>query len=485
MTTSPITINPMITIPFVLNNETTIGTEYIIKEKKIDKKERRKIFDFESKEAERFANKGRISDNLYHDIERMSRGNKLVQLDFISKGIETNQWIRFAIYYMTDPLAKQIMFADTESRELVNGIATLAGFGKVYESEGIADINLIDSSQLGFSYTGRFLLNKTELVDFLSTPYFQAVMHSKIVRRQEILKAANAVEEQKYLDGTVTEIIPEEEKKSCYNPAFDILTSQDNNIISDPLFIIRDDPDSIIPIEFGSKEAPIVPKRGANIPADVYDKFENIFRYFLPETTRYHYENINGFYYLYITRKDSGAEEYYILDDGSIMGGKEVSILANYINNGMEVAIFVNIKRHPSIASRVLEKTLFNYLTPEEVVECKSDYLYNSIIYNNFDFHNTEFYDTLDAKQKYDFEVALLGIMELDITKNVRMRFEEFIDSTHFTVVSDFFMYKPLPYIQNKVLPDTYILDGLIIRVDNDVLFVEYNGEVKKFRMGK
>lgn len=484
MTTSPITINPMITIPFVLNNETTIGTEYIIKEKKIDRKERRKSFDFESEEAERFINKGRVSDNLYHDIERMSKGNKIVQLDFISKGIETNQWIRFAIYYMTDPLASQIMFADTESRELVNGITTLAGFGKVYEGECIADIDLIDSSQLGFNYKGRFLLNKPELVDFLSTPHFQAVMHSKIIKKQQMLKAASAAEEQKYLDGIVREIIPEE-KKTCANPAFDILNYQDNDIITDPLFIIRDDPDSIVPIEFGSKELPVVPKRGANIPADVYDKFETTFRYFLPETIRYHYENINGFYYLYITRKDSGAEEYYIIDDGSIVGGKEVYILANYINNGMEVAIFVNVNRHPAIVSRVLERTLFNYLTPEEVTECKSDHLYNTVLYNNFDFHNTEFYDTLDAKQKYDFEVALLGIMELNITKNVRMRFEEFTDSTHFTVVSDFFMYKPLPYIQNKVLPDTYILDGLRIRVDNDALFTEYNREVKKFRMGK
>ena len=481
--TAPIIIKPLITIPFIVN-DSIIGTEYIIKEKKIDKKERRKSFDFNSEEAERFINKGRISDNLYQDTVRMSRGNKLVQLDFISKGIETNQWIRFAIYYMTDPLANQIMFADTESRELVNGITTLAGFGKVYESEDIADINLIDSSQLGFDYTGRFLLHKPELIDFLSTPHFQAVMHSKIIRREQILKAASMVEEQKYLDGVVTEIIPEDNKKSYSNPAFDILNSQDNTI-SNPLFIIRDDPDSIIPIEFGSKEVPIVPKRGVNVPVDVYDKFETVFRYFLPETTRYHYENINGFYYLYITRKESGAEEYYILDDGSIMGGKEVSILANYINNGIESAIFVNINKHPAIVSRVLERTLFNYLTPDEVVECKADHLYNTVLYHNFDFHNTEFYDSLDEKQKYDFEVALLGIMQLDITKNVRMRFDQFIDSNHFTVVSDFFMYKPLHYIQDKVLSDTYVLDGLKICVENDALFVEYNGEVKKFRMGK
>ena len=101
---------PIVNITSTMFEDFLIGREYLIKINQ-KRKERRK-FNFTSEEAEKFINNGRVSDKLYQDTERMSKGDKLVHLNFITKGIETNQWIRFAIYYMTDPLATVISFAD-------------------------------------------------------------------------------------------------------------------------------------------------------------------------------------------------------------------------------------------------------------------------------------------------------------------------------------------------------------------------------------
>ena len=166
------TFNPLVIAtvnPFVICNDYTIKVEKRNKKQKSNSK-------FNSKEADNFVNQGQVSDRLYEDICKITEGNPFLRLVFVSKGIETNQWIRFAIYYMTDPLATVISFADEESRELVNAISILAGFGKVYESNDVANIDDYDSTQINSEYTGRFLLNKPELVDFLSTVQFQTIM---------------------------------------------------------------------------------------------------------------------------------------------------------------------------------------------------------------------------------------------------------------------------------------------------------------------
>ena len=52
----------------------------------------------------------------------MSGGYLISRMNFTQKGVESNQWIRFAIYYLTDTNATQILFADKECREFVKGI---------------------------------------------------------------------------------------------------------------------------------------------------------------------------------------------------------------------------------------------------------------------------------------------------------------------------------------------------------------------------
>ena len=97
-------------LPFITNSF-TIGEEDIFIKMPSTKANN---FNFSSVEADSFINDGKVSNNLYNEAIRMSEGNQVLLFNLVSKGIETNYWIKFAIYYMTDPSASQISFADKE-----------------------------------------------------------------------------------------------------------------------------------------------------------------------------------------------------------------------------------------------------------------------------------------------------------------------------------------------------------------------------------
>lgn len=472
------TFNPLIVAavnPFVINNDYTIKVENKPKKEKKSSK-------FNSKEADKFVNQGQVSNRLYEDICKMAKDNTFLRLVFVSKGIETNQWIRFAIYYMTDPLATAISFADEESRELVNAISILAGFGKVYESNSVANIDEYDSTQLNSEYTGRFLLNKPELVDFLSTVQFQSVMAARKFRMNETILEGPAMitvdeSELRYVD---------EQKKSMANPAFAILDADDEEIVQ-PSFTINES-NSFSPLEFNIKPK-VMPKKGEGIDAHTYTRFEAMIGKYIPETIHYHYECINGIYHLFITRPDTGAEEMYIIDNGSIVGGSTVAILGMYVNSeGFERYRFVDVLAHPAIVSKILDRTIFNYLSFQELEDVQGDYLYNYRIYNNIDFHNTDFFDDLKPEDKYDFESSLLAVMSsIDLAGfgNVRFRFSSYDNPHNFTLVSDFNMYRPLPFIQDKMMPETYVVEGLEISVVPGHVYIKMNNEIiNSYRIG-
>lgn len=472
------TFSPLViasTNTFVINNDYTIKVENRIKKEKKSSK-------FNSKEADNFVNRGQVSNRLYEDICRITEGNPFLRLVFVSKGIETNQWIRFAIYYMTDSLASIISFADEESRELVNAITMMAGFGKVYDSDGVANIDDYDSTQINSEYTGRFLLNKPELVDFLSTPQFQSIMARRKFRmNEEIVDSPIMItveeSELRYVD---------DRKNSMANPAFAILEADDEEIVQ-PSFTVNE-ANSFSPLEFNVKPQ-VMPKKGEGVDGHTYTRFEALIGKYIPETINYHYENINGVYHLFITRPDTGAEEMYIIDNGSIVGGNTVAILASYISpDGFERYRFVDVLAHPAILSKVLNRAIFNYLTPQELEDVRGDYLYDYRIYNNIDFHNTSFFDDLKPEEKYDFESSLLAVMSsIDLAGygNVRFRFGSYNNSRSFTLISDYNMYRPLTFIQDKMMPETGVIEGMEIVVSPDHVYIKLNNElIGSYRIG-
>ena len=129
-----------------------------------------------------------------------------------------------------------------------------------------------------------------------------------------------------------------------------------------------------------------------------------------------------------------GAVDTYIIDDGRIMGGTKVHILADYINqNGTKDTIFVDSK-HQDIVAQVLQSRFFT-LTPDMVVTCMHDMFNNGLIYHYIDFSNTKWMDSLTAEQREALEKNLSACIS-NLNMDIRMRFDSIMDVNNFILTS-------------------------------------------------
>lgn len=440
----------------------------------------------------------------------------------VNKALDTYSVLAHVVTYMTDPNAALINELNDDEKALVNAVGILAGFGKIYKSNKVANIDLYDVDNLNISVIDSYILEKSELIDFLSTEQFQKAMNRrnfKVACEESAKNTANMIEED-IVDADYIEIPTQQ---SYANPAFTMLNQMNNKAYgsSNPAFemfgqkeqvtmpkftVVNDNPvfKESEPIVANSSQqtipdpqpeptpvnnSPIVTEKtinnitySDNMDLGTVFQFEDVFKCWIPNSVKHRYDYKLGFYYLYITRND-GTESCNIIDDGSIMGGRRISILGSYLDNNNQVKnVFVDVLSHPLTTTNILNNPLY-LMTPQEVSECWYDHLYNKQIYNTIDFHNTEFFDELSEEDKYNFELTLLGVLNIEMFANVRFRIKEFVDATHYTLVSDYQMFKPLSCIQYFQMPETYVAEGLEVRVDDANIHAMFNGTYKAFRM--
>lgn len=440
----------------------------------------------------------------------------------VNKALDTYSLLAHAVTYMTDPKVTLLNGLSDNEKALVNAAGMLAGFGKIYKSNKVANIDLYDVDNLNMSVISDYILEKIELIDFLSSKQFQKAMNRrnfKIACEESAKNNANMIEE-KIIDVEFREI---PNQQYCANPAFEMLNRTNNSTygssnpafemfgqkeqVTMPKFTVVDDnpvfkePEPVVtnsaqqnipnpqPESTPVNNSPIVTEKSINniTYSDNMDlgsvfQFENVFEKWIPKTVKHRYDYKFGFYYLYISRND-GTESCHIVDDGSIMGGRRISILGAYLDNNNQVKnAFVDVISHPLTTTNILNNPAY-LMTPQEVSECWYDHLYNKQIYNAIDFHNTEFFDGLSEEDKYNFELTLLGVLNIEMFANVRFRIKEFVDAAHYTLVSDYQMFKPLPYIQYFQMPETYVAEGLEVKVDDATIHAMFNGTYKAFRM--
>lgn len=453
----------------------------------------------------------------------------------VNKALETYSLLTFAVTYMTDPNVKLRNEFGNEDKALINSVGMLAGFGKIYSNNEVANIDLSDVDNMNSSIIGTYILKKDELVDFLLSEQFQKAMKRRNYEVFVINSRKEQSDESKQIEDCIDVVdfveVNEDSKieksvetkktensntvQPCPNPAFEMLNNE-NYAASNPAYAMFGQREELVkptftvvddsPVYSSSPEPTVSttqpePKTSqidnnyivedrtinnitysSNMDLGTVHHFENVLEKWLPANIKRRYNYKLGFYYLYITNSD-GTESRYILDDGSIMGGRRISILGSFINNINQVnSVFVDIEKHPLITTNILNDPLY-LMTPEEVSDCWYDHLYNKAIYNTIDFHNTEFFDKMTEEEKYNFELTLLGILKIDMFENIRFRFKEYTDSTHYTLVSDYQMFRPLPCIQYVKFPETYVADGLEIRVDGPMIYAMFNGSFKSFRM--
>lgn len=458
----------------------------------------------------------------------------------VNRALETYSLLAFAVTYMTDPNVKLRNEFEDEDKALINSVGMLAGFGKIYSDNKVANIDLSDVDNMNSSIIGTYILKKDELVDFLLSEQFQKAMkrrnyevfviNSKNQQQKDESKQIEdcidvidfvEVKEDSNNTKTVESKKPETSNtvNPCPNPAFEMLNNE-NYAASNPAYAMFGQREELVKPRFtvvddnpiySSSSEPIVSTPqvesapepqiiqnnneyiiedktinnitySSNMDLGTVHQFERVLEKWLPANIKRRYNYKLGFYYLYITNND-GTESRYILDDGSIMGGRRISVLGSFIKNINQVNnVFVDIEKHPLITTKLFKDPLY-LMSIEEVNECWYDHLYNKAIYNAIDFHNTEFFDKMSEEEKYNFELTLLGILKIDMFANIRFRFKEFVDSTHYTLVSDYQMFRPLPCIQSIQMPETYVADGLEIKVDGPMIHAMFNGSFKSFRM--
>lgn len=207
------------------------------------------------------------------------------------------------------------------------------------------------------------------------------------------------------------------------------------------------------------------PKKDPNMNDAEFMALELVFgKYFTNQV--YRYELYNGIYKLFVTRV-GGVEESYIIDNGTILGGEEFSVLANKSND--TVFVFADDPEMPEIL-----KSKF-YTVTDDCVKRNLDRVFESgMIYRYIDFSNTAWLNGADIDKKA-LEAGLLGV--INVTSNngesPRMRFTRFESANSFELVSDSLVKSPLSDIDAT---SSLIVPGLSVKVKDNSIEI-YNNQ--------
>ena len=230
---------------------------------------------------------------------------------------------------------------------------------------------------------------------------------------------------------------------------------------------VNPEPEVIKPFEFAENLARAEkPKQDPQMSDAEFMALELAFgKYFVNQV--YRYEKYNGIYKLSILRT-GGVEESYIIDDGTVLGGKEFAVLANMENDTMFV--FADDPEIPNILSSKF------YTISSDCVKRNQEKMFESgIIYRYIDFSNTAWLNDEDIDKKA-LEAGLLGVIRVTSNngESPRMRFTRFESAKSFELVSDSFVKSPLSDIDAT---SNLIVPGLAIKVKDNSIEI-YNNQI-------
>ena len=126
------------------------------------------------------------------------------------------------------------------------------------------------------------------------------------------------------------------------------------------------------------------------------------------------------------------------LDDGSIMGGSQVSVLGSYKDprTGWVNTVFVPEPKFQQIAATILSGTPAMYIIDDaSAQEIFKQQFNNGLIYRFIDLSGTAFLDNIDNKPM--FERRLNACMKVMDGMNLRFRFKQFITPMDFELIAD------------------------------------------------
>lgn len=403
------------------------------------------------KKSSQIKNGSKVSDKMYSTIFNESDGLTLLEIDLISTAIRTNNWINYAIYYMTCDDAT-LLKTDKKSRELVNAICEIAGFGKIYAGSDSANLFEYDITNKNRKPGSKFLLIVDELKAKIADPDFVQAMY---LRKRKLEALAGRLLE----------------ANSIYGGDF----RKDSDGMMHPIFF------SNTPINYDIGE-----KKGDGIDDILFNKLENSLRIpglIIDDKYRYERDQSTGLIRLIIQRPNSyGAIENFLIDDGTLMGGSKLSILGTFMRtDGISDTVFVDINKHPEIVFNILNHSFYN-MDVDEVNAALADML-TPMVYNVFDFSDTAWFDYLNDLEKSSLNKNLVTIIDFmrrdpNMVYLPRMRFSSYRDPDNFIVISDKQVKSPL---KDNAITSPEICEGLSFDVSEGGI-TQYFGNVANMR---
>lgn len=344
-----------------------------------------------------------LSDEIVGRIKHVAKDNEIRYTILLKSAIDSERLVQYFMYLMVDDNAKVIKAGDKEKRFL-NTLSNLIGIGNIFDDGEVGDIH---DYEITYTHAPKwnYVIIPSEVIDKLSDPNFIEAWHAKMARLG-----------------------------MGYNPNIIGLPGSGyatrGRVGEDGLFY---------PVFISDEPLEREPKYDQNIPQDVIYRFENTIGKLFGDNDQYRYKlGTDNNYYLYITRANTyGAEEQYLIDDGRIMGGSKVSVLANSHINGQQVSMFVDVVQFPDIAYNVL-RSVFYELSPEEMNIVRTMYFSNPAVYYNIDLSNTKFLDVLSFPERCILDANLSKILNYIIgSSNVRYRFYIYNSPESFELISD------------------------------------------------
>lgn len=424
----------------------------------------------ESAESDRKEDFTPSVENYIIEVTKDSTASDFInRVTLVNKAIETNKLIQFAMFYMTDDRADLIKRPQIE-REIINGIAALFNFGKIYPNDGVSSLKMYDPEyEADFCNTCKFILSICDIAKKLNDPVFV----EKMMKRKEQLAIVDAKDDSIIdVDNVGSTESKTEESESKNNSRW----QTDADGIIHPVFFTEDAPDATI----NNETEEVVKPQYIGLTDDEIVKLEEAFG--TATDAPHRFEKTGDLINMYISRNNYGDEDVYLIDPGIIMGSGKYYVMATTNVNGD--TIFVS-SEHNDIVKNILSSK-FYILTPEECQIVFEHYFRNMVIYRYIDMSNTEFLNSLSRE---DFEKLgkKLSYILNTMSKNnntgndlPRMRFNYWNGVDDFIIISD-------PDVKSPI-PDTgkVIMEGLMFQVNGDDVSQRINNqEVYKYHISK
>ena len=336
---------------------------------------------------------------------------------------------------------KPINIDDNEEKEIINGIASMFDFGKIYKDANVADLKKYDPKFNNGAIDQKYIIE----IDRIS--------------------------ELKNIKAMMEKINANKPKKS--------FTVDENDVIHPVSF------DNLIEREANDSSA--IPMKGKGISNNLFKKLEKAFLPHMGKTYHRYEKEENGFIDMFY-ENGSEAGGMIRIDPGLVMGKGGLYVLSNFSND----VCFVDIKHH-EIITKILGNNFYQ-LTSDEYQVVVDDLFRNTEHYQYYDLSNTSFLGKLSNEEfqklgkKLTFVSAKLALERTNDAMphpeiQPRLRLTNWKSIDNFDLISDERVISPLHSSHQ-----TFGVVELGLKVEvrkDDVIEYKNNKVVSKYHIDK